>query len=42
LLVDPAELKYFQEIFGDSNRYEQMLLNFLSNAIKFSKPKTTV
>ena len=22
LLVDPAELKYFQEIFGDSNRYE--------------------
>jgi signal transduction histidine kinase len=22
LLVDPLELKYFYEIFGDSNRYE--------------------
>lgn len=42
LLIDPIELKYFYEIFGDYNRYEQMLLNFISNAIKFTKPGSQV
>jgi hypothetical protein len=27
LLVDPAELRYFEEIFGDENRYEQLFLS---------------
>ena len=42
LLVDPAELRYFEEIFGDENRYEQLFLNFISNAIKFTRPGTFV
>ena len=42
LLVDPMELKYFYEIYGDCNRYEQMLVNFVSNAIKFTSPNSQV
>ena len=31
-------MKIFRNIYGDSGRYMQCLLNFLSNAIKFSLP----
>lgn len=30
------EDKYFRKIFGDQRRYLQILINFLSNSIKFS------
>ena len=32
----------FENIYGDSRRYMQCLLNFLSNAIKFSQPEKTI
>ncbi len=35
-------MKMFQNIYGDSGRYMQCLLNFLSNAIKFSQPEKTI
>ena len=37
LLIDSSHKQYFKEIYGDGNRYEQILINFISNAIKFSK-----
>ena len=37
-LEDLDVLRLFSNIYGDSGRYMQCLLNFLSNAIKFSMP----
>jgi signal transduction histidine kinase len=34
--------RMFENIYGDSGRYMQCLLNFLSNAIKFSQPEKTI
>jgi signal transduction histidine kinase len=31
--------KYFKSIYGDSYRYLQILLNFMSNAVKFTPLK---
>ena len=30
--------EYFQNMYGDKRRHIQVLVNFLANAIKFSKP----
>ena len=42
LMVDPNQIKHFEEIFSDEGRFEQIFLNFISNAIKFTKEGTTV
>ena len=36
------EKYYFKEVLGDENRYSQIILNFVSNAIKFSKKNGSV
>lgn len=35
-IIDPAELVHFRNLYGDERRYLQILINFISNAIKFS------
>ena len=34
--ISPNQEKLFENIFGDQGRYEQILINFISNAIKFT------
>jgi len=33
---------YFIKIYGDSHRYLQILLNFMSNAVKFTPVQGTI
>ena len=42
LTVDPKHRRYFENIYGDKNRYEQIMLNFLSNALKFTSKEGSV
>jgi len=36
IVIDPRHEKFFKKIYGDEKRYEQILLNFISNALKFT------
>lgn len=36
------EEKNFKQLFGDKNRFIQVIMNFVSNAIKFSEPDSKV
>lgn len=35
--VKQKQLKFFEEVYGDANRIQQILLNFISNSLKFAK-----
>lgn len=37
LHVKQKQLRFFEEVFGDANRIQQILLNFISNSMKFTK-----
>ena len=38
LHIETSDTKFFQCIYGDEKRYEQIFINFVSNALKFTKP----
>lgn len=35
-VVNDEDSKYFMQIYGDKNRFIQVIINFLSNSLKFS------
>ena len=36
ILKSPIEKLYFRSLFSDERRYRQVILNFLSNSVKFT------
>jgi signal transduction histidine kinase len=42
LEFDAREKNFFKRLLGDERRYLQILINFLSNAIKFSHEKSRI
>jgi len=41
-LFEQESARYFNAISGDDNRYLQILLNFISNSLKFTESKGSV
>jgi len=35
--IPPLEQAYYNEVYGDESRFLQVIINFLSNSLKFSK-----
>ena len=42
VFANPLDKFYFEQLYGDERRYRQFIINFLSNAIKFSNTNGTV
>ena len=42
ILKSPIDKYYFRNLFSDERRYSQIILNFLSNSVKFTKNDGTV
>jgi len=42
LTISDDQVKYFDAVLGDKNRFEQILLNFISNSIKFTQRNGTI
>ena len=40
--IDPLDKRFYKKLYGDKERYVQVIVNFLSNAIKFSNPNSKV
>ena len=36
--IKKSDEKYFEALYGDSNRFQQIFLNFFSNSLKFTAP----
>ena len=37
IYFDPEDKIFFERLYGDSRRYLQVLVNFVNNAVKFTK-----
>lgn len=40
--VSSEDKLFFDNIYGDKNRFIQVIINFLSNSLKFSKPESKI
>jgi signal transduction histidine kinase len=40
--IDPSEEAYYEGVYGDENRFMQVIINFLSNSLKFSNSGSQV